>query len=75
MNRFITLSSIELQSGLSRLRFAEDLILQLPLRHNGRNTWLLNYGTGTEAQAKREIRNIKWSCATQSAQPVEKNET
>lgn len=40
----ITLTPAEVQSGLDRVRFAENLIRQLPEDHDGRNTWLMNYG-------------------------------
>ncbi|WP_156480662.1 Gp49 family protein [Thauera humireducens] len=40
----IQLTPFEVQSGLDRVRFAEGLIRQLPADHDGRNTWLLNYG-------------------------------
>ncbi len=38
----------EQQSGYSRLEWAEDLIKQLPETHDGRNSWLLNYGSKPE---------------------------
>ncbi len=41
----IALSAAEIQSGLSRVRWAELLIRQLPESHEGRNSWLLNYAT------------------------------
>ena len=41
----IQLTPAEIQSGLDRVRFAELLIKQLPENHDGRNSWLLNYGT------------------------------
>jgi hypothetical protein len=41
----IRLTSQEIQSGLTRVRWAELLIKQLPSDHDGRNSWLLNYGT------------------------------
>lgn len=50
----IKLSKHEIQSGLSRVRAAEGLILQLPKDHDGRNTWLMNYGVREEAVAIRE---------------------
>ena len=40
----ILLTTHEIQSNYDRVRFAEGLIRQLPTTHNGRNTWLLNYG-------------------------------
>ena len=48
----------EIQSGLDRQKWAENLIQQLPAEHDGRNSWLLNYGAGSEAQALREDRGI-----------------
>lgn len=45
----IRLTRAEVQSGFDRVRQAEALIRQLPSDHDGRNTWLMNYGTlGTE---------------------------
>ena len=41
----IELTPVEIQSRLDRVRFAELLIKQLPADHEGRNTWLLNYGS------------------------------
>ena len=41
----IELTAAEIQSGLDRVRYAEMLIRQLPTDHEGRNTWLLNYGS------------------------------
>lgn len=46
----IILDAAEIQSGLSRVKRAEGLIEQLPPDHDGRNSWLLNYGTGAAAQ-------------------------
>ena len=40
----IFLTKAELESGLTRVRWAEELIKQLPKEHEGRNSWLLNYG-------------------------------
>lgn len=57
----------EEQSGHSRVKFAEGLISQLPLTHDGRNTWLLNYGTGEEAEALRFRRGVAFETATQAA--------
>lgn len=53
MKEQIELSRAEVQSGQSRVRWAEGLILQLPIDHEGRNSWLLNYGVGTEAKKLR----------------------
>ena len=49
----IPLTEAEIKSGLDRVRWAESPILQLPQTHEGRNSWLLNFGTGEEAMAKR----------------------
>ena len=50
----IPLTKAEVQSGLDRVRFAEGLIRQLPEDHEGRNTWLLHYGIGSDVEAMRE---------------------
>lgn len=42
---FIQLDKAEIQSGVSRVKWAEGLIRQLPEGHGGRNSWLLNYGS------------------------------
>jgi hypothetical protein len=41
----IPLTRAEIQSGHNRVQWAENLIRQLPIGHNGRDSWLLNYGT------------------------------
>jgi|HubBroStandDraft_6_1064221.scaffolds.fasta_scaffold02348_4 hypothetical protein len=64
----IKLNAAEIQSGLSRVRFAELLILQMDQGHDGRNTWLLNYGISDEAKARRQLRGIKFMDETQSAE-------
>lgn len=51
--RRIELTPHEVQSGLDRVRAAENLIIQMPDDHDGRASWLLNYGHGDEAQAMR----------------------
>lgn len=60
----------EVQSGLSRVKNAELLISQLPADHDGRNTWLLNYGTGKEASTLRSSRNINWIRETEAAETI-----
>lgn len=55
------------QSAHDRVQWAEYLIDELPGDHEGRNSWLLNYGTGKEAQALRKIKGITWNRATRSA--------
>jgi len=42
--KVIQLTDAEIQSGRDRVMWAEDLIRQLPENHDGRNSWLLNYG-------------------------------
>lgn len=49
----IQLTPAEVQSGTSRVRWAEGLILQLPSGHEGRDSWLLNYGEGEESDSIR----------------------
>lgn len=55
---YLKLTGAEIQSGHSRQRFAEGLIAQLPKNHDGRNTWLMNFGTGDEAVALRKARDL-----------------
>lgn len=45
---YIALTPAELQSGYDRVKWAEGLVRQLPLDHEGRNSWLLNYGSKDE---------------------------
>lgn len=61
MKNKIKLTAAEIQSGQNRQKWAEDLILNLPSEHGGRNSWLLNYGTQKEAIALREKRRLKFS--------------
>lgn len=53
----VLLSAAEVQSGSDRQSWAEGLILQLPDTHDGRNSWLINYGVGHEAIARRDAWN------------------
>ena len=64
----INLNAAERQSGFDRVRWAEGLIAQLPPDHEGRNSWLLNYGAWPEAEQRRAARNIGWDATTKSAQ-------
>lgn len=43
MKKVIELTPAEIQSGVTRVKWAEGLIRQLPEDHDGRNNWLLNY--------------------------------
>ena len=67
MTRKIKLNKHEKQSGINRVEHAEGLILQLPENHDGRNTWLLNYGIRKEAKLLRKKRNIKFDKRIKSA--------
>jgi hypothetical protein len=49
----IELTPAEIQSGHNRIQWAEGLIEQLPSDHDGRNSWLLNYGRNAEADRIR----------------------
>lgn len=54
----IHLTPHEVQSGSTRVDWAEGLIRQLPETHDGRNSWLLNYGSDAdERQAAWAERN------------------
>lgn len=59
----------EIQSNHDRQKWAEGLILQLPPNHDGRNSWLLNYGRGVEAEKLRQQRNWPWSDEFKAAFP------
>ena len=63
----IKLSLAEIQSKYNRVNHAEGLIEQLPKDHDGRNTWLLNYGIKSEAIRIRRNRSINFNQKTQSA--------
>lgn len=54
MKNVIKLSKSEIVSGHNRVEAAERLIEQLPYDHDGRNTWLLNYGVREEAKRLRD---------------------
>jgi hypothetical protein len=62
----IALTKAEIKSGYDRMRWAEDLILQLPAEHEGRNSWLLTFGRGEEAEALRSA----WSRKNGRALPT-----
>jgi hypothetical protein len=62
----------EIQSGLGRVEHAELLVLQLPAAHEGRNTWLINYGVGVAAKHMRSNMGISWIRETKSAPTGEK---
>lgn len=63
----IKLSKAEKQSGLTRVAWAEGLISQLPKTHDGRTSWLLNYGIREEAEMLRAERGILFNLKTASA--------
>lgn len=69
----INLTEAEMQSGMDRVRWAEGLILQLPESHDGRNSWLLNYGKSDEAVSKRMKRDIRFDSRTQAAHGPDMN--
>lgn len=64
----ILLTLAEQQSGLDRVKWAEGLIQQLPATHDGRNSWLLNYGTSDEAKLLRIGHDLKWVEGLQAAE-------
>lgn len=68
----IVLTKGEVQSGMNRQKWAENLILQLDPKHNGRNSWLLNYGIGEEATAIRASHphRPEWDDATDAAYTI-----
>ena len=69
----IKLTGAEMQSGLDRQRAAEGLIKQMPEDHDGRNTWLLNYGISDLAKQLRLNHSsgaVKWDIGTNAAETV-----
>lgn len=68
----IKLNQAETGSGLTRVKWAEGLIKQLPRHHEGRNSWLRNYGTDEESEGMRKDSNSKWHEETQSAELIGK---
>lgn len=72
------LNNVEIQSNFDRMSFAEKLILQLPEEHDGRNTWLLNYGKSDFAIKLRKEKNLIFDEETQSCEltdACQKNES
>lgn len=68
MKTIIKLNNAEIQSTYDRVKSAEGLILQLPKEHDGRNTWLLNYGISDEAKELRQKRGLKFIDETESCE-------
>lgn len=72
----IQMTTAEVQSNSDRVKQAENLILQLPETHEGRNTWLLNYGRSEKAIVLRNRwelthnRHLEWNENTESLKPV-----
>lgn len=69
----IHLNKAEIQSKHSRVNHAEGLISQLPETHDGRNTWLMNYGTGPESMKLRGLKNLKFDDTTLSCELAGEN--
>lgn len=66
----ILLTLAEQQSNYDRVRWAEGLIRQLPATHDGRNSWLLNYGISDEPKLLRVAQDIRWVEGLQAAETV-----
>ena len=64
----IKLNEVEIRANFSRVEYAEKLIQQLPKEHDGRNTWLLNYGILQEAKDLRRAKKLKFDSETQSCE-------
>lgn len=62
-------TAAEIQSGMGHQKWAENLILQLPVNHDGRNSWLLNYGRGAFAQTLRKDRELLFNEQSQAINP------
>ena len=70
-SRIILKTKAEVQSNHDRQRWAEGLIQQLPKDHDGRNSWLLNFGVSKEAVGirARHPHRPKWDdkhCAAET---------
>ena len=61
MKKVITLSNTEIQSGIDRVRMAQNLIEQLPNQNETKENWLLMFGRGSYWNSQREKRNLIWS--------------
>lgn len=68
MRTEIKLNQVEINSHHTRIDHAEVLILQLSENHDGRNTWLLNYGKSEQAVELRKVRSLKWNETTESCE-------
>jgi hypothetical protein len=70
----IPLSEYEAQTNCTRVERAESLFLSILPKfsnsHDGIQTWLLNYGTGTLSEELRAMRGVEWDDLTQSAKTV-----
>lgn len=64
---YIKRTKHEVQSGHDRQIWAELLISQLPSDHEGRNSWLLNFGLKQEAIDIRVKNNVKFNEDTNAA--------
>jgi hypothetical protein len=64
----IKLNEVEIRSNFDRVSYAERLILQLSEDHEGRNTWLLNYGKSDFAMNLRKEKNLDFNNETQSCE-------
>jgi hypothetical protein len=62
-------TAAEIQSGMDRQKWAENLILQLPAGHDGRNSWLMNYGRGEVANTLRKERKLPFYQMSLAANP------
>lgn len=71
-SRIIFKTKAEVQSNHDRQQWAENLILQLPNSHDGRNSWLLNYGVSQEAEQIRERhpRKPQWDDKHSAAETI-----
>lgn len=58
----ITLTAAEVSSGYDRVKWAEGLIRQLPVDHEGRNSWLMNYGDPVQREADEREQACRQMC-------------
>lgn len=61
----------EKDGAWTRVSWAENLIRQLPVTHEGRNSWLLNFGVGFSASLSRQIKGLTWDTASRAASTLQ----
>lgn len=71
MKNVIELTAAEIQSGLDRVKWAENLIRQLPEDHDGRNSWLMSYARVEEPSPEEKRLHLIRNACSEIHQAVE----